>query len=105
MFLEILLLTKAGSLRSASVTLNRQLFNQPCPECKHSRDHTGGGIGICLHPGCGCDGPMSEMAKDLIRRIDLKHDTITELERRLDQGDKIIIPPRTIPLGVVIPTD
>lgn len=33
-----------------------------CPECHHTEPHTGGGIGVCLHKGCGCDGgPVPEL--------------------------------------------
>lgn len=28
-----------------------------CPACHHYDPHTGGGIGVCLHTKCGCDGP------------------------------------------------
>ncbi len=27
-----------------------------CSRCGHAEPHTGGGIGVCLHAGCGCDG-------------------------------------------------
>jgi hypothetical protein len=30
-----------------------------CPECKHDDKHDRGGIGVCGHPGCGCDGGMT----------------------------------------------
>lgn len=26
-----------------------------CPNCHHVDEHTGGGIGVCLHEQCGCD--------------------------------------------------
>jgi HK97 family phage prohead protease len=29
-----------------------------CESCDHDAPHTGGGIGVCLSAGCGCDGPV-----------------------------------------------
>lgn len=31
-----------------------------CITCGHPDPHTGGGIGVCLHEDCGCDGPVTE---------------------------------------------
>lgn len=28
-----------------------------CSACRHEEPHTGGGLGVCLSDGCGCDGP------------------------------------------------
>jgi hypothetical protein len=34
-----------------------------CITCHHTEPHSGGGLGVCLHLGCGCDGPVTEADK------------------------------------------
>lgn len=34
-----------------------------CITCFHDEPHNGGGIGVCAHPDCGCDGPVTEADK------------------------------------------
>ena len=34
-----------------------------CEACGHADPHTGGGLGICLHAGCPCDGSMETLAE------------------------------------------
>lgn len=37
-----------------------------CITCTHDDPHTGGGIGVCRHAGCGCDGPCTQEDKEAI---------------------------------------
>lgn len=36
-------------------------LDPPCTWCHHQSPHTGGGLGVCLHPDCGCDGPPNAL--------------------------------------------
>lgn len=50
-----------------------------CPNCHHADAHRSGGIGVCLHTGCGCDNttPWSEPAsKQAASGTFLPHDPL-----------------------------
>lgn len=36
-----------------------------CASCGHTEAHDAAGIGVCRHPGCGCDGPLQAEADTL----------------------------------------
>lgn len=56
-------------------------YSNGCGECGHTTDHTGGGIGVCMTAGCGCDGTRDDAiffdAPSVVETVDGRKYVIT----------------------------
>lgn len=59
----------SGAAEIGPVTPDRYFNGTGCGHCRHDAPHTGGGLGVCLVEGCGCDGSGMTLA-DAARMLD-----------------------------------